>query len=139
MADYDALVPHLETAKEGIQAATENSEGSTLEILDKLELIQRAVADAEAAADRYPETSGAFLGPLSRMSIAATEALELLQAQDIITQRLAHVRAIIEQVETYLGDPEAEALAEVAPADADPNATTTGRVDRQSVADDIFG
>lgn len=139
MTVENPLAPRLERAREGVHAANQSSEAATIAVLDRLELVLRAVSEVEAVA-RDGAQGEAYLGPLSRLCIAAEEAMELLQAQDIVSQRLSHVTFLLDEALANLGDPGSlEPYAEEAPDDADPEATTSDRVERQSVADDVFG
>ena len=133
MSEHDEVVALLEQVQEGLDAATRSAEDATLVVLERLELISRALHQAEAGAQAQ-----ALVGPLARVAIAAEEAVIALQAHDIVNQQLVHAAFTVQQAVAKLTDPSL-AVAHVEAPNADGNATMHDRAGRQALADDIFG
>ncbi len=141
MSSDSPLAVRLELARTGVSDATQSSEDAAMEILGRLELVLSAATDVdEAVAEVLPGGHPGLLGPMARIRIAIEEAMNLLQAQDIVSQRLVYVGFLLDDVLENHENPEGFApLGDAQPANADPNATMAGRAGRQALADDIFG
>lgn len=119
-------------ARELIEESRRTSEASTLRVLELLEAILDQLPTPATTQPTGDERSRANVGQ------AAADAMLALQSADIIGQQLAHAAALIERSVASLGNPD-EIVEMPAVGTADPNASTQGREERQSVADDIFG
>lgn len=142
-----ATVGRLETTQSKLREVTTAAESAVSDILDGLDRAQALVNDLDEA-DGETDRGRALRARLrDELYVAATH----LQFQDIAAQQLNHVTRMLADLEQRLADiacvidPAGPAFRRTVSVGApdertfDPNARHAGAVERQAVADAVFG
>ncbi len=139
----NAGIDRLQQMHGRLREVSSATETAATDILDGL---SRAVSVIEQldTLDALPDADRHRM--LASVKDELSGVMNHLQFQDITAQQLGHIASLltemrrrINQIVTVFADPAVPfAPDEVEPGSFDPNATTTGSADRQSVADEIF-